>query len=222
MTPEEGQEQINRIMALARKHFPEKLPRWPNLSPEFVEAVSERLDLQFVTDGGGDLTETFGPQDMFSYTYAVFHSPTYRERYAEFLKRDFPRLPLTSDRALFAALAEKGAELVGLHLMASPTLDNLITRFPESGDNVVERVRYDEANGRVYINKGQYFEGIAPEVWQFRVGGYQVLDKWLKDRKGRVLSFEDIMHYQRIVVALSETRRIMQEIDALIPEWPIR
>ena len=120
------------------------------------------------------------------------------------------------------SLAEKGAELVGLHLMTSPTLDNLMTRFPESGDNVIERVRYDEPNRRVYINKAQYFEGVSPEVWQFWVGGYQVLDKWLKDRKERILSFEDIMHYQRIVVALSETRRIMQEIDSLIPEWPLK
>lgn len=172
-------------------------------------------------DGTGDLTETFGPEDVFHYAYAVFHSPTYRERYAEFLKRDFPRLPFTSDRALFADLAAKGAELTGLHLMTSPALDSFMTRFPEGGDSVVEKVRYSPADGRVYINNGQYFEGVPEEVWQFRVGGYQMLDKWLKDRKGRRLSSGDVRHYQRIVVALSETRRLMREIDETIPGWPL-
>lgn len=137
------------------------------------------------------------------------------------MKRDFPRLPLTSDRALFAELATKGAELVGLHLMISPGPDRLMTRFPEGGDNVVEKVRYDAANERVYINDAQYFEGVPGEVWDFRVGGYQVLDKWLKDRRGRALSFGDVQHYQRVVVALSETRRLMREVDEAIPGWPL-
>jgi len=137
------------------------------------------------------------------------------------LKRDFPRLPFTSDRELFVALCAKGAELVGLHLMTSTALDSFITRFPEGGDSVVEKVRYDAVYRKVHINKEQYFEGVPEEVWQFRVGGYQVLDKWLKDRRGRRLSSADIRHYQRIVVALSETRRLMREIDEKIPGWPI-
>ncbi|MEA3351282.1 MAG: type ISP restriction/modification enzyme, partial [Chloroflexota bacterium] len=137
---------------------------------------------------------TFGPEDIFNYAYAVFHSPTYRQRYAEFLKIDFPRLPLTSNLDLFRALAEKGRQLVSLHLMESKSLretgvnyhisgpDMVISRHPRyhapgekdpvSGD-VLER-------GRVYINKEQYFEGITPEVWEFQIGGYQVLHKWLK------------------------------------------
>ena len=94
--------------------------RRPNLNPEFIKDFSEKLGLKFIEDGKGDLEETFGPEDIFNYAYAVFHSPTYRTRYAEFLKIDFPRLPLTSDKELFKALAEKGAELVSLHLMESP------------------------------------------------------------------------------------------------------
>ncbi len=195
--------------------------RRPNLSPEFVNELSEKLGLSFMPDGRGDLSETFGPEDVFHYAYAMFHSPAYRERYAEFLKRDFPRLPLTSDRTLFAALAEKGAELTSLHLMTSLSLDRFMTRFPEGGDNVVEKVRYDAANQRVHINNAQYFEGAPEETWGFRVGGYQVLDKWLKDRKGRSLSAADVRHYQRVVVALTETRRIMREIDETIPGWPL-
>jgi len=227
----------------ACKLFPAKeVARKPNLSPKFIAAVEEKLGLEFVPDGKGDLeacaepaeATTFGPEGILHYAYAVFHSPTYRERYAEFLKIAFPRLPLTSDRELFKALAERGEELVALHLMESPKLSQLITSFPVPGSNEVERVRYTEPTGRtepsaatsgdvgadrcvgpgrVYINKTQYFEGIEPEVWEFQVGGYQVLQKWLKDRKraGRKLSFDDLFHYQKIVVALKETMRLMGE-----------
>jgi len=203
--------------------------RKPNLAPEFIKAMEEKLGLRFVPDGQGNLKETFGPEDVFYYAYAVFHSPTYRTRYAEFLKIDFPRLPLTSDRALFAALAEKGVELVALHLMESRTLSNLVTKYPIVGSNEIEKVRYVEPHkekgenipGRVYINKEQYFEGVEPEVWNFHIGGYQVLHKWLRDRRGRILSFDALMHYQKIVVALKETMRLMEEIDILIPTWPL-
>jgi len=206
--------------------FPAKeVTRKPNLSPNFTAAVEEKLGLDFVPDGKGDLETTFGPEDILYYAYAIFHSPTYRERYAEFLKIDFPRLPLTSDRELFKTLAERGEELVSLHLMESPVLNQLITRFPVVGSNEVVRVRYTErhkdAPGRVYINKTHYFEGIKPEVWEFRIGGYQVLRKWLRDRKGRKLSFDDLFHYQKIIVALKETMRLTKEIDELIPSWPI-
>jgi len=195
--------------------------REPNLNPEFIKAVSDKLDLNFIEDGKGDLEETFGPEDIFNYAYAVFHSPTYRSRYAEFLKIDFPRLPLTSNRELFKALVAEGSELVSLHLMESPKLNNLITKYSIVGPNQVETVRYDETNHRVHINKSQYFEGVSPEVWDFHIGGYQVCQKWLKDRKGRKLSYDERIHYQKIIVALEETIRLMQEIDQLVPNWPI-
>jgi predicted helicase len=195
--------------------------RRPNLNPEFIQAVSDKLGLTFIEDGRGDLEQTFGPEDIFNYAYAVFHSPTYRTRYAEFLKIDFPRLPLTSDKELFKALAAKGAELVALHLMESPTLNSLITKYPMTGDNAVEKVTYDDNNQRVYINKTQYFEGVPLEVWNFHIGGYQVCQKWLKDRKGRTLTYDELTHYQKVIVALQETIRLMAEIDELIPEWPV-
>ena len=193
----------------------------PNLNPEFVKAFSEKLDLKFVEDGKGDLKETFGPEDIFAYAYAIFHSPTYRTRYAEFLKIDFPRLPLTSNKELFKALAAEGAELVSLHLIESALLDNLITKYPVAGTNTVEKVSYDNNNQRVYINKTQYFEGVPPEVWNFHIGGYQVCEKWLKDRKGRTLTYDELTHYQKVVVALKETIKLMAEIDELIPGWPL-
>lgn len=192
-----------------------------NLNPEFIKAISDKLGLKFVEDGKGDLEETFGPEDVLDYTYAVFHSPTYRSRYAEFLKIDFPHLPLTSNKELFKALASKGNELVAMHLMESPALNNLITKYPVPGSNLVGKVTYVEPECRVYINKSQYFEGVSPEVWYFHIGGYQVCQKWLKDRKGRTLTYDELTHYQKVVVALKETIRLMDEIDALIPGWPI-
>lgn len=195
--------------------------RRPNLNPELIKAVQDKSGLKFVEGGSGDLERTFGPEDIFNYAYAIFHSPTYRTRYAEFLKIDFPRLPLTSNKELFKALATKGAELLSLHLMESPVLDNFITKYPIAGSNEVEKVSYDENNQRVDINKTQYFEGIPPEVWEFYIGGYQVCQKWLKDRKGRTLTYDELTHYQKVIVALKETIRLMAEIDDLIPGWPM-
>jgi hypothetical protein len=112
-------------------------------------------------------------------------------------------------------------------LLESPQLTQLLTRYPVVGDNIVEKgfpkfVVYEEGQtGYVYINKTQYFEGVPKEVWVFHVGGYQVCEKWLKDRRGRQLSFDDLMHYQKVIVALAETARLMEEIDKAIPSWPI-
>lgn len=202
-----------------------KVAREANLAPEFVEELSSTLGLCFLTDGQGDLEATFGPENVFHYAYAVFHSPRYRERYAEFLKRDFPRLPLTSDLDLFSELCELGEQLVALHLMNSSLLDDPFTTFPKRGSNLMEKAKHDPEENRVYINKeGQYFNNVPEETWNFRVGGYQVLDKWLKDRKGRTLSEEDIEHYTKVVKALHETARIMREIDEVIEAhggWPL-
>ena len=218
----------NKQESCNEMHWPSsKNDRIPNLNPDFVSAFASRLGLTFVSDGHGDLAATFGPEDVFDYIYAVFHSPTYRQRYAEFLKIDFPRVPMTSNLDLFRKLCILGEELVALHLLESPQLTQLLTRYPVAGDNFVEKgfpkfVVYEEGQpGYVYVNKTQYFEGVPKEVWEFHVGGYQVCEKWLKDRRGRQLSFDDLMHYQKVIVALAETRRLMEEIDKAIPGWPI-
>jgi predicted helicase len=208
--------------------------RHVNLNPKFIGDMEKRLKLKFIYDGKGNLKKTFGPEDVFNYIYAVFHSPTYRERYKEFLKIDFPRVPLTSDITLFRNLCSLGAELVSLHILAASVLknrDKLITRFPQKGDNLVEKgyPKYDEKKERVCISrddvklgrKGQYFERVPMEVWNFYIGGYQVCHKWLKDRQGRKLSDEEISQYPKIVMALFETICIMKKIDDVVPEWPI-
>ena len=193
--------------------------RQPNLAVAFTDEFSRKLGLQFVQDGQGDLKATFGPEDVFYYAYAVFHSPTYRSRYAEFLKIDFPRLPLTSDKKLFAKLVPLGKQLVELHLLKSAKVEDFITSYPVRGGGLVDKVRYED--GKVWINAEQYFGGVPEAVWNFKIGGYQVCDKWLKDRKGRVLSGEEVSHYQRVVVALKETMRLMAEVDKSIPKWPM-
>lgn len=164
------------------------------------------------------------PEAIFYYIYGVFHSPTYRSRYAEFLKIDFPRVPLTSNNQLFTELSAIGEQLVQLHLMTSPKLDNLITKFVENGGNREAKIGSAETawiDGIVKLNNKDYFTGISEEVWNFYIGGYQVSHKWLKDRKGRTLSDDDILHYQKIVIALSETIKLMTLIDETIPSFPI-
>jgi type I restriction-modification system DNA methylase subunit len=197
--------------------------RRPNLATAFIEDVAAHLKMKFAPDGAGDRKKTFGPEDIFHYAYAIFHSPTYRKRYAEFLKSDFPRLPLTGDKALFARLCALGEELVGLHLLERVPEPQV--KYPQPGDNVVEKPRYkpptEQSPGRVYVNKDQYFENVPPEVWQFHVGGYQVCEKWLKDRKARTLSYDDIQTYRKIVESLRQTLRLMGEIDRAIPAWPL-
>ena len=234
--------------------------RRPNLAPDFIVACEAAWGLAFIPDGRGDLVATFGPEDVFHYAYAVFHSPTYRSRYAEFLKIDFPRLPLTSDLALFRQLVQRGADLVALHLLEddypaaswnrpaarsgrSPTVPGSPLCQPSTtfvaGDNGTTMGAFSKRScyqdGRVYLDTGNrqrssYFDGVPEDVWQFEIGGYQVLRKWLYDRRGkrgepgRTLMAEDIVHYQRIVVALRETMRLMGEIDAVIDDhggWPV-
>jgi len=211
-----------RMRTAIRRLFPKpEYPRWPNLDPLLLADLEERLGLEFVPDGKGDLKKSFGPEDVFNYIYAILHSPTYRDRYAEFLKRDFPRIPFTSDRKLFARLTEKGAELVALHLLESEALAGVASALIGDGANKVERVRYDANEHRVYINKTQYFADVPSDVWNFKVGGYQVCHNWLKDRKGRVLSYDDQEHYTKVTLALRETIHLMNDIHDLIPSWPI-
>jgi predicted helicase len=188
-----------------------------------VKLLASRLKLTF--DGTNRFPKDLTPEDIFHYAYAVFHSPGYRSRYAEFLKIDFPRLPLTGNLELFRALARLGGELVALHLLESPKLDNPITDFIGGRSPEVEKVSW--SRNSVWLDKAQTtgFKGVREDVWNFHIGGYQVCEKWLKDRKGRTLTKDDLTHYQKIVVALSETIRLMAEIDAMIEKhggWPLK
>lgn len=155
-----------------------------------------------------------------SHTHKENHTPQYRETYKEFLKIDFPRVPYPKDAQHFDVLVKQGAILRGLHLLESDDVDTFITSYPNDGDNIVGKPKYTppqspEGEGRVWLNGAQYFEGVPEVAWQFYIGGYQPAQKWLKDRIGRRLDFEDIRHYQRMIVALTRTAEVMAVLDGL-------
>tara|TARA_R110001599_G_scaffold224644_1_gene423822 strand:+ start:8 stop:3268 length:3261 start_codon:yes stop_codon:yes gene_type:complete len=254
--------------------------RKPNLNEDIVSVIAKQLKLDFVSDHEVSVIASktkqslknnkiatsqtprndstfFTPLDLLDYIYAVLHSPTYREKYKEFLKIDFPRVPYPKDTKTFWQLVQLGGEIRQLHLLESKKVDEFTTSYPIDGDNVVSRkmtktslgfeavldtsasasTRTDKSDdkravtssdsrgtnelyreeipGKVWINDTQYFDNVPKGVWEFYIGGYQPAQKWLKDRNGRTLKFEDILHYQKIIVALSETARIMKEIDAI-------
>lgn len=161
-----------------------------------------------------DITGKSSPEDIFDYVYAYLHSPGYRKKYSEFLKTDFPRVPYPNSKNQFDSLIVFGKQLRSLHLLSSQKVNDLITTFPESGTDVIEKLSFEK--GRVYINEVQYWEGIPKEVWEFYIGGYQPAQKYLKDRKGKKLSSAEFENYEKMIVALSETIKIMKEIDKVI------
>jgi len=233
--------------------------RVPNVDPREIAGLADHLGLTFTNEPFGDLRQSFGIEDLFNYVYALFHSPSYRTRYAQHLKIDFPRLPLTPGLDLFTGLARLGRELIPFHLVEAQSQDGLSAhydkvagawRFAAATDArapltltfagaerpMVESLSWSEDTVWIDAKKTRKgpggdksaigtvgFRGVSEEVWNFHVGGYQVCHKWLKDRKGRALSADDIAHYYRIIIGLHETIRLMGEIDVLIDAhggWP--
>ncbi len=237
-----------------------QIEKIPNLNESIVTEIANAAGMwyspQEPEQGSTIEDNTFFPIDLLDYIYAVLHSPSYREKYKEFLKIDFPRVPYPTDPKQFFDLVDLGNQLRDVHLMESKKSGKLITQYPVDGDNVVGKVRFeltpepgghpepvegqtnkaqnqtggsatnaeiatpakgqarnDVSTGRVYINETQYFDKVPKAAWEFYIGGYQPAQKWLKDRKGRELSYEDILHYQKIIVALTETGRLMREVD---------
>ncbi len=185
--------------------------RQPNLNPALVVALTQAH--------GKELS----PETMLHYIYGILYTPTYRSKYAEFLQRDFPRVPFTGERGLFDGIASLGARLTELHLLKSPELDPPTCRFDGEGDMIVARTkakgfRYDAKAQRMYVNKTQYFAPIPENVYQYRIGGYQVCEKWLKDRKERRLELNDIRTYCGLVTAIGHTIEIQEELDELYPD----
>jgi predicted helicase len=178
--------------------------RKPNIVPKILIGLTQVFK--------NELT----PEEIFYYIYAILYSNTYRTKYSEFLKTDFPRIIFTKNYKLFSKMGEYGKRIVDLHLLKSNELDHPIAKFQGRGNNKIEKVRYQQ--GRVYINNERYFEGVPEEVWYYQIGGYQVCDKWLKDRKGRTLSLDNIRHYCKIVTAIEKTIGVQKEIDKIYPE----
>jgi len=184
----------------------EYVTKKPNISPVIIEQLTK------------EFRKTPSPEGIFYYIYAVLYSEIYRTKYAEFLKIDFPRVPFTKDYKLFKKMSEYGNRLVDLHLLQSTELNSPISRLHGEKDNRIEKLKYDEKAGLLYINTTQYFEGISQDVWNYQIGGYQVCDKWLKDRKKRTdprLSLDEIQTYCRIVTAIQKTIEIQKAIDLI-------
>ena len=186
--------------------------RTPNLNEEYIKKIEQKLGLSF-TNEKETTKDTFAPIDILDYIYAVLHSSNYRMKYREFLKIDFPRVPYPKNKEKFRKLVELGGEIRQIHLLENSTADNHRIQYPIIGDNVVQKPSFK--NGKIYINDNQYFDNVPETSWDFYIGGYQPAQKWLKDRKDQKLGFEDILHYQKIIVALSKTDRFMKEIDKI-------
>ena len=222
-----------------QKSIEETTARKPNLDLKIVKEIAGKLKLEFVTDHENlpaqfaELTaaqrreKIFTPLDLLDYIYAVLHSPSYREKYKEFLKIDFPRVPYPGDVEVFWELVALGGELRQLHLLESDKVDDFITNYTGEGDNTITRkltktdIGYEPVtatHGKVWINDDQYFDQVPLLAWEFYIGGYQPAQKWLKDRKGRKLDYDDIFHYSKIIVSLTETARIMEQIDGIVLE----
>lgn len=196
--------------------------RLPNFNRDIINLFSHKINVSFSSDNNS--LNCFTPIDILDYIYAILNSPTYREKYKEFLKIDFPRIPYPKNKKTFWKFVELGSQLREIHLLESPVVDEFITTYPIDGDNEVTRKitktspGYEptgKTKGRVWINDQQYFDGVPLVAWEFYIGGYQPAQKWLKDRYGRKLDYDDIRHYQRIIVALKETDRLMKEIDKI-------
>lgn len=198
----------------------------PNLNPDQIKLIESQLNMKLdweapinvsLRPSKASLTqneagiERFTPTDLLDYIYAVLHTPQYRTRYKEFLKIDFPRVPFDVSQDVFWQLVELGGELRKLHLLEIDDLDISKIGYPCAGDNVVQKLKY--ADSKVWINDIQYFEGVSVVAWEFYIGGYQPAQKWLKDRKNLVLTYDDILHYQKIVASLEQTEACMQELE---------
>ena len=186
--------------------------RTPNLNSNIVNEISDKLGLTFKNEKEST-NDTYSPIDILDYIYAILHSPSYREKYKEFLKIDFPRVPYPNDKNTFWKLVNLGGEIRQIHLLESSVVNKSKTKYPFTGTNIVNKIKYEEGN--VYINETQCFEGVPEVSWNFSIGGYQPAQKWLKDRKDRELQIDDIRHYMKIIVALTETDRLMKEIDKI-------
>ena len=221
--------EVNYVFPLSL--HPQAQAARPNIAPAFLQALAASLGVASQPERH-DLPQGVTPEQVLAYVYAVLHGPGYRSAYAEFLKSDFPRIPIACLRssghrfvALWQALVPLGQALIDAHLLRKVPAA-LRARFPVAGDNLVDKPRFvpgpDGAPGRVYLNASQYFDAVPAATWAFKVGGYQVCEKWLKDRKGRALSLHDVQQYSQIVAALSHTRALMAQIEDVGADalWP--
>jgi len=186
-----------------------------NFNLEIIKQISEKLEISFVSEKINNLSikqnNYFTPIDLLDYIYAILHSQKYRQKYNEFLKIDFPSVPFPKDLTVFEKLVYQGSELRKIHLFEHSVLEHFTTKYPKDGNNLITKIFFSQ--NKVWINDTQYFDNVPEVAWNFYIGGYQPAQKWLKDRKTQKLEFDEILHYQKIIVALTETDKLMKEIN---------
>ena len=181
----------------------------PKRTTNFSEVFYQKLASHFI--------HFPAPEKVFCYIYSIIHCRLYQLTYADYLKYDFPHIPFTDNFEIFNAVSSLGKRLIDLHLLESSELNNPVAKYQGTGDDhVITLPKYSEIDQRLYINSSHYFEGLKPEVWNYQIGGYQVLDKYLKERKGRRM--DDPRYFIRVATALAKTIEIQEEIDAIYPE----
>ncbi|MGB0925086.1 MAG: type ISP restriction/modification enzyme [Minisyncoccia bacterium] len=194
---------------------PDGFEKLPNLNPDVLKTIAGELGLVF--DGGAaeHSRSEFSAENLLDYIYAVLHTPSYRETFREFLKIDFPKIPFDVSSEIFWQMVEQGTALRKLHLLESATVSKNLPIFHGTGNNIVDKkIKFEDE--KVYINETQYFDGVSDIAWNFYIGGYQPAQKYLKDRRGRELGFDEIQNYQKMIVALSQTDVIMKKLDDII------
>jgi predicted helicase len=218
---------LGNLRQLVQSLYSEASGQTPNLNQEVANRIAQGLGLHFTDEKEpmgnvcqanapglrAGFRDSFASIDLLDYLYAVIHGPTYRKKYREFLQTDFPDLPYPTDEERFWQLVELGSKLRQTHLLESPVVEQYITTYPELGTDIIGNPAF--AHGRVWINDSQYFDGVPQAAWELCIGGSKPAQKWLKDRKGNHLSSDNIMYYQKIIAALTETVRLMEEIDGV-------
>ncbi len=203
--------------------FGSKIEQVHNFTKEFIDEWINTTNMKLLPLGRGDLKNTSGPEDILLWTYGLLHSPVYRQRYQAALSQGFPIMMTSSNKVLLKRVIEFGSELVDLHLMESPRLDRHLSSYFGPVNPEIEKISFSYQTVWLDKKKTRGFRAVPDLTWNFHIGGYPVCYKWLKDRKGHTLSKDEIEHYHRIIVAISETIRLMKEIDEVIEQyggWP--
>jgi predicted helicase len=213
-TEEKKKKGIQAMMLFEPEEAYGKKGKVANIAAKVIAQLEKAYNKKFTSSPSGRAGEGLTPEQILYYCYAVLYSNIYREKYAEFLKIDFPRIPFTTDKDLFTEMAKLGEELALLHLLKHKSLSHPATKyFGKGGSDAIEKPVYDEETERVYINEARYFDNITKEVWEYQVGGYQPMEKYLKDRKGRQM--DDPAHYCKMATAINKTIELQKEADIL-------
>ena len=167
-------------------------PNWTDSFKEFLK--------NYISDN---------PKEIFNYIYAILYSPTYRENYKEDLKYDYPRIPFTKDKNIFDSLQKLGGELIDLHLLKKVPQSN--AGYPNKGEHKISYSKYNEVEKRLYINEKQYFENVKKEVYNYSIGGYKPIEKYIKARD--ILTLKDISHLIKVIAVIEKTIYLQEEID---------